>query len=153
MSNEVYYNKITKWLNDSEGKTPVYDKLISNLIKAMRRSSSAIDQGNHVIEFPTPLAIYDRALAVYDPANEFETMMFTNLLSQIADDTQSINVSSDVAYLGKGSDKSNWRYYVVVKVEFTKVDSEEFLNSISLHKDEIANEVMAKLANEVINKE
>ena len=140
-----YEDKLKHWINNSNGKMPTYDSLIANLISKIKSSGSSIDGGEHTIEFPVPAVFYDHSLPTYRPDYEYETFMFNRLLGML-DDAGLVTVTTDTQILGASKDKSNYRPYIVTKVEFSTVDGDSLLATIDEHKTEICEQVIGNIA-------
>lgn len=144
-----YDDKLKSWLQDCNGKMPTYDSLIENLIVGIKSSDNRIDGGDHTIEFPVPAVFYDHELPSYRPDYEYETFMFNRLLGEL-DNDDLLHISTETQILGTGQDTSNWRPYIVTKVEFSIVDGGKLLEAIGGYKEAIADSVIANLAKKVL---
>lgn len=150
--NSSYINKLKTWLNTSNGKTPTYDALVDNLVNKLKSSDSRIDGGHHTIEFPVPAVFYDHELDTYRPDYEYETFMFNRLLG-VMNDNGLLKVSNETQILGTGQDKTDWRPYIVTKVEFESVDSKTLLETIKKYKQSLCDGIIGNLVVKVIDAE
>lgn len=147
MSNQKYHKKVSDWLNQENGNLPTYNKLINNLINAMKNSHNDLT-GEHEIEFPVPAVLYDHSLDTYNPAYEYETMMFNTLLGKL--ESAGLDIETYTAQLGDGNDQDNWRPYVVTKVTFTEVDPDAFFEALDEYKDVVSDSILANLAKDML---
>lgn len=153
MSNKVYNQKVRTWLNDCDGKLPTYNKLIHNLLEDINKSTyRASEDDIHTVEFPVPAVITDHTLESYNPAYEYETLMFTTLLGKMAQNGF-IEVEVYNAQLGEGNDQDNWRPFVVTKVTYSDLDVSHFREAIKDYKDIVSDSILANLAQHILNEE
>lgn len=152
-SSKVYTAKVRDWLNNFDGSLPTYNKLISNLLADVQKNTYNVsDDDTHIVEFPVPAVFTDHTLETYNPAYEYETLMFTTLLGKVAQNGF-IEVEVYTAQLGEGNDKDNWRPFVVSKVTYSDLDVAHFKEAIQDYKEIVSDSILANLAQSILNEE
>lgn len=153
MSNSIYKAKVRAWLNDCDGKLPTYNKLINNLLKEIHKKTFSTDD-IRTLDFPVPTVFTDHTLETYNPAYEYETLMFTTLLGKLAQNGF-IDVSVYNAQLGSGNDEDNWRPFTVTQVTYdvNDFDIPHFEEALKDYKDIVSDSILANIAQKMLNEE